>query len=145
MDALFLQMIRENIITATILFRRLPMDGGRFERLEDRAYDHAYETSGNCEKLYPTCPYSIYDMDFWNYINFAIDFASETVPQIVVCIHNDRHDDRTSDGDRLVAETLAKFFWRLDNFSALIFALTTCVLFREYRSSITDKTRGPIA
>ncbi|XP_072764318.1 uncharacterized protein, partial [Anoplolepis gracilipes] len=42
----------------------LPMDGSRFERSEDRAYDHAYQTSGNCEILYPTCRYSIYDMDF---------------------------------------------------------------------------------
>ncbi|KAL6428960.1 hypothetical protein ACFW04_008047 [Cataglyphis niger] len=42
----------------------LPMDGGRFERSEDRVYDHAYETSGNCEMLYPKCPHSIYDMDF---------------------------------------------------------------------------------
>lgn len=122
------------------------MDGGRFERSEDHAYDHAYETSGNCQMLYPTCPYSIYDIDFWNYIDFATNFAPETVPQTVVCIHDGRHDDGTSDDDRLAAETLAKFFWRLNNFSVLSFALATCVLFRnECRSSITDKTRGPIA
>ncbi|EFN88512.1 hypothetical protein EAI_03141 [Harpegnathos saltator] len=42
----------------------LPKDGSRFERSEDRAYDHAYETSGDCERLYPTCRYSIYDVDF---------------------------------------------------------------------------------
>lgn len=57
-----------------------------------------------------------------------------------------RHDDHTSDGDRLVAETLAKFFWWLNDFSVLASALASCVLFRdEYRSSITDKTRRPIA
>ncbi|XP_020288850.1 uncharacterized protein LOC109857178 [Pseudomyrmex gracilis] len=42
----------------------LPKDNGRFERSEDRAYDSAYKTGGNCGQLYPTCRYSIYDMDF---------------------------------------------------------------------------------
>ncbi|XP_018398322.1 PREDICTED: uncharacterized protein LOC108776260 [Cyphomyrmex costatus] len=42
----------------------LPKDGARFERSEDRAYDRAYETSGDCERLYPTCRHSIYDVDF---------------------------------------------------------------------------------
>ncbi|XP_011641330.1 uncharacterized protein LOC105429830 [Pogonomyrmex barbatus] len=42
----------------------LPKDGTRFERSEDRAYDRAYETGGNCERLYPTCRHSIYDVDF---------------------------------------------------------------------------------
>lgn len=46
--------------------RRLPRDGARFERSEDRAYDRAYEAGGSCERLYPTCRYSIYDVDFWN-------------------------------------------------------------------------------
>lgn len=58
------ELCREDYYTTTILFRRLPMDG-RFERSEDHAYDHAYETNGNCEMLYPACQYSIYDMDFW--------------------------------------------------------------------------------
>lgn len=56
-------------------------------------------------------------------------------------IWHGQHDDRTFDGDRLAAETLAKFFWRLNDFSALTSALAPCVLFRdEYRSSITNKT-----
>ncbi|KYQ53408.1 hypothetical protein ALC60_07474 [Trachymyrmex zeteki] len=42
----------------------LPKDGAKFERSEDHAYDRAYETSGDCERLYPTCQHSIYDMDF---------------------------------------------------------------------------------
>ncbi|XP_032670625.1 uncharacterized protein LOC116843872 [Odontomachus brunneus] len=42
----------------------LPRDGTRFERSEDHAYDRAYETGGSCERLYPTCRYSIYDVDF---------------------------------------------------------------------------------
>ncbi|XP_011693135.1 PREDICTED: uncharacterized protein LOC105453118 [Wasmannia auropunctata] len=42
----------------------LPRDGARFERTEDRAYDRAYETGGDCERLYPTCRHSIYDVDF---------------------------------------------------------------------------------
>ncbi|XP_018051512.1 PREDICTED: uncharacterized protein LOC108689299 [Atta colombica] len=42
----------------------LPKDGAKFERSADHAYDRAYETGGDCERLYPTCQHSIYDMDF---------------------------------------------------------------------------------
>ncbi|XP_035740245.1 uncharacterized protein LOC118449585 [Vespa mandarinia] len=41
----------------------LPRDGGRFECSEDRPYERAYQNGGNCEKLYPTCRYSIYSVD----------------------------------------------------------------------------------
>lgn len=46
--------------------RRLPKDGTSFERPEDHAYDRAYDSGGSCERLYPTCRHSIYDVDFWN-------------------------------------------------------------------------------
>lgn len=99
------------------------MDGGRFERSEDQAYDHAYETKGNCETLYPACRYSIYDMDFWKCGESATDFAFDSDNEI-----------------------FAKFFWRLSDFSALTSALALRVLFPdEYRSPITDKTRRAIA
>ncbi|KYN18051.1 hypothetical protein ALC57_09696 [Trachymyrmex cornetzi] len=42
----------------------LPKDGAKFERAADHAYDRAYETGGDCERLYPTCQHSIYDVDF---------------------------------------------------------------------------------
>ncbi|EGI67936.1 hypothetical protein G5I_03388, partial [Acromyrmex echinatior] len=42
----------------------LPKDGAKFERSVDHAYDRAYETGGDCERLYPTCQHSIYDVDF---------------------------------------------------------------------------------
>lgn len=45
---------------------RLPKDGTRFERSEDHAYDHAFEANENCERLYPMCRYSIYNVDFWD-------------------------------------------------------------------------------
>jgi len=57
----------EGIVIQRDSVRRLPRDGARFERPEDRAYDRAYETGGNCERLYPTCRHSIYYVDFWNY------------------------------------------------------------------------------
>ncbi|KAK2586388.1 hypothetical protein KPH14_010675 [Odynerus spinipes] len=41
----------------------LPRDSGKFERLEDRAYENAYRNGGDCEKLYPTCRHSIYGLD----------------------------------------------------------------------------------
>ncbi|KYN32323.1 hypothetical protein ALC56_13180 [Trachymyrmex septentrionalis] len=42
----------------------LPKDGAKFERSADHPYDRAYETGGDCERLYPTCRHSIYDVDF---------------------------------------------------------------------------------
>ncbi|XP_076682261.1 uncharacterized protein LOC143376184 [Andrena cerasifolii] len=42
----------------------LPKDGGRFERREDRGYDHAHQATENCERLYPSCQHSIYEVDF---------------------------------------------------------------------------------
>ncbi|CAK9833942.1 hypothetical protein ANTRET_LOCUS10550 [Anthophora retusa] len=42
----------------------LPRDGGRFERSEDQAYEHAYLSRENCEQLYPTCRHSIYQLEF---------------------------------------------------------------------------------
>ncbi|RLU22106.1 hypothetical protein DMN91_006486 [Ooceraea biroi] len=41
----------------------LPKDGSRFERSEDHAYDRAYEATGDCERLYPACQHSIYNVD----------------------------------------------------------------------------------
>ncbi|XP_043259118.1 uncharacterized protein LOC122401201 [Colletes gigas] len=41
----------------------LPKDG-RFERSEDRGYEHAHRTTENCSQLYPTCQHSIYEVDF---------------------------------------------------------------------------------
>ncbi|CAD1473154.1 unnamed protein product [Heterotrigona itama] len=42
----------------------LPTDGGRFERSEDQAYEHAYQAREDCGHLYPTCRYSIYELEF---------------------------------------------------------------------------------
>ncbi|XP_076238605.1 uncharacterized protein LOC143181831 [Calliopsis andreniformis] len=42
----------------------LPKDGGRFERLEDQAYEEAYRARESCGRLYPTCQHSIYELDF---------------------------------------------------------------------------------
>ncbi|XP_014207333.1 uncharacterized protein LOC106638592 [Copidosoma floridanum] len=39
-------------------------DGTRFESEEHRQYDHAHGSYGNCTELYPTCKYSIYDLNF---------------------------------------------------------------------------------
>ncbi|KAG7188259.1 hypothetical protein KM043_007925 [Ampulex compressa] len=41
----------------------LPRDGRRFERSSDQDYDDAYGASGDCQRLYPTCRHSIYDID----------------------------------------------------------------------------------
>ncbi|KOC67803.1 hypothetical protein WH47_12133 [Habropoda laboriosa] len=45
-------------------FLGLPKDGGRFERSEDQAYEHAYLSRENCEQLYPSCRHSIYQLEF---------------------------------------------------------------------------------
>ncbi|XP_031844011.1 uncharacterized protein LOC116431959 [Nomia melanderi] len=42
----------------------LPKDGGRFEREEDQAYEDAYRVTENCERLYPGCRHSIYELEF---------------------------------------------------------------------------------
>ncbi|KOX71221.1 hypothetical protein WN51_04245 [Melipona quadrifasciata] len=46
------------------LYGSLPTDGGRFERSEDQAYERAYQTREDCGHLYPTCRYSIYELEF---------------------------------------------------------------------------------
>ncbi|CAL7939726.1 unnamed protein product [Xylocopa violacea] len=42
----------------------LPSDGGRFERTEDQAYEHAYRSKEDCGQLYPSCRHSIYELEF---------------------------------------------------------------------------------
>ncbi|XP_017799416.1 PREDICTED: uncharacterized protein LOC108580218 [Habropoda laboriosa] len=46
------------------MLQSLPKDGGRFERSEDQAYEHAYLSRENCEQLYPSCRHSIYQLEF---------------------------------------------------------------------------------
>lgn len=91
--------------------RRLPRDGARFERSEDRAYDRAYQAGGNCERLYSTCRHSIYDVDFW-----SCDPSR--------CYHPaERKSDR---------KLTANFFWQPARFAAIFLPDVSAALVRSF-------------
>lgn len=48
---------------------RLRDNGELFEKFEHREYDFAHQTEKSCAEEYKTCPYSIYQVNFWFELN----------------------------------------------------------------------------